>query len=624
MNRFFLKLACAVVILLAARMGSAGVVVIQNVTVLKFPFTIHEADGKETRRVIVPTDIVSIPATAPVVITLGEGPGARSYTLEVNSIHYFQVRNGLLDVVHLKLPGMDDKPAKPAGQAQASPAQAFPAQAPGRTPGQIAAAEVYKIPVAILTDSTNTAAQPIWEKKIRKRLAEASDIFEHHCRVRFEVVKVGNWTTDPAVRSFDQALMEFAQKVPTGQARVAIGFTTHYVWLPGEMHLGGTHGALATHVLIRESPGQVSEPERLEVLVHELGHFLGAAHTSDLSSVMRPVLGDKQSAARSFRIGFDAPNTLIMSLVAEELRTRHLWHPSALSPDAKIAVHGAYMVLAQSIPDDPVSKSSMEMLGRMPPKPPPPGSPDPQLINGARHVVRGVVQAARENQQLPVHSNDPRAPVWRTDDDLTNYYVRRAAAAARQLPPKFAPSAFLLGLGVALDDSSFVRDKPVLNDVWKSVDTDDLRQQRLLLLGAPTMFKRHNLTRHFVTSAALVVLSGPQGAETTGLSYELLESRSGNSFSFAELCADMSGVLFATHVKEDDLSLADLASHFKVEDYVPKLDGLPDDLTWEAFVKQYGQPGSDSFQKQRADLYHRILALPAYRAPAGAKEFVPK
>ena len=138
---------------------------------------------------------------------------------------------------------------------------------------------------------------------------------------------MGNWTSDPAIRSFDQSLMEFAQKVRPFPARLAIGFTTHYEWVRGEMHLGGTHGALASHILIRESPGQVSEPERLEVLVHELGHFLGAAHTSDKTSVMRPKLGDRQSAAKTFRIGFDAPNTLIMCLMAEEMRTRHIWHP---------------------------------------------------------------------------------------------------------------------------------------------------------------------------------------------------------------------------------------------------------------------------------------------------------
>ena len=66
----------------------------------------------------------------------------------------------------------------------------------------------------------------------------------------------------------------------------------------------------------------MSEAERLEILVHELGHFLGAVHTADGNSVMRPALGDRRARGRSFRIGFDAPNTLAMNLVADELRSR--------------------------------------------------------------------------------------------------------------------------------------------------------------------------------------------------------------------------------------------------------------------------------------------------------------
>ena len=127
--------------------------------------------------------------------------------------------------------------------------------------------------------------------------------------MRFEIVTVGHWASDPAVRSFDQSLMEFAQKVRPVPARLAIGFTSHYEWVRGEMHLGGTHGALASHILIRESPGQVSEPERLEVLVHELGHFLGAAHTSDKTSVMRPMLGDRQIGGEEPSASVSMPRT---------------------------------------------------------------------------------------------------------------------------------------------------------------------------------------------------------------------------------------------------------------------------------------------------------------------------
>jgi hypothetical protein len=551
------------------------------------------------------------------MVALGEGPAAQSYVLNVNSIHYFSVRNGAAELLHVKLPGVDDKAlaaAQPPGQAAQPPVAAA-------APGQAQAAEgIYKIPVAILVDSADPRVQALWERRVRKRLAEASDIFEHHCRVRFEIVKVDNWASNPAIRSFDQSLMEFAQKVRPFPARLAIGFTSHYEWIRGEAHLGGTHGALASHILIRESPGQVSEPERLEVLVHELGHFLGAAHTSDQTSVMRPVLGDRRSAAKSFRIGFDAPNTLVMSLMAEEMRSRHIWHPSVLSPAAKIAVRGAYMALAQTIPQDPASTSSIQSLGPPPAQAAPAGGPGPELINGARYVVLAIVQAARENQQLPVHSPNPRAPVWRTDDELTAYYVRRAAAAARRLPPHVGPSAFLLGLGVAMDDSNFARDKPALKDVWEKIEPGDRRETRLLLLGTPTMLKRHNVARHFMISAAMVVLSGPQGAEAVGLGREIVDSRDGDGFSFADLCADMAGVMFATHVREDDISLEDVATRFRVEDYVPTTEGLPDDLSWDTFLKQYGQGGSENFQRQRADIFHRILALPPYRAPEHPKK----
>jgi hypothetical protein len=619
MGRIFVTMVGWTILGLAARAGCAAVVVLQNMTPLKIEYTLRQTDGKESRQTIVPTDVASFPVTGPVTVTLGAGTAARSSLLSVNSVHYFAMHNGAPELVRLKLPGVEDNAAaavQPPGGA--APRQASPAQVQaGQTPPTDG---IYKIPVAILTDSADPRAQAAWEARVRKRLAEASDIFEHHCRVRFEVVTVGNWTSDPAIRSFDQSLMEFLQKVRPAPARLAIGFTTRYEWLPGEMHLGGTHGALASHVLIRESPGQVSEPERLEVLVHELGHFLGAAHTGDNSSVMRPRLGDRKSAAKTFRIGFDAPNTLIMCLVAEELRTRHIWHPSVLSPEAKNAVRGAYMVLAQTIPQDPVSTSSIASLGPPPPQAAPAGSPGLEVLNGARRVVQAVVQAARDNQLLPVRSKDPSAPVWRTNDELTTYYVRRAAAAARQLPRQVGPSAFLLGLGVAMDDSNFVRDKPALNDIWRLIEPDDRRPTRLLVLGTPTMLKRQNLTRHFMISSALVVLSGPQGAEAVGLGRELLDTRNGDGFSFADLCADMAGVTFATHVREEDVTLEEIATRFTVEDYVPKIEGLPDDLSWENFVKQYGEPGSENFQRQRADIFHRILALPPYRAPEGAKK----
>ena len=118
------------------------------------------------------------------------------------------------------------------------------------------------------------------------------------------------------------------------------------------------------------------------------------------------------------------------------------------------------------------------------------------------------------------------------------------------------------------------------------------------------------------------MLSGPQGAEAAGLSKEILDSRSGNGFSFVDLSVDMSGVLFATHVRENNISLEEVARSFAVENFVPSVDDLPDDLSWDAFRKQYGEGASDTFHRQQSEIYHRVLALPPYRAPEAKKKDV--
>ena len=107
---------------------------------------------------------------------------------------------------------------------------------------------------------------------------------------------------------------------------------------------------------------KVSEPERLEVLVHELGHFLGAAHSSEETSVMRPAIGDRQSCARSFRIGFDAPNTQAMCLLVAELRRRPIFRLSELSPETKASLRRVYASLSKALPDDPTAPKSLELL----------------------------------------------------------------------------------------------------------------------------------------------------------------------------------------------------------------------------------------------------------------------
>src|SRR5262245_59180882 len=86
-------------------------------------------------------------------------------------------------------------------------------------------------------------------------------------------------------------------------------------------------------------------------------------------------------------------------------------------------------------------------------------SANEMLAENARTVLAPLVKAAADNQRLPQRGAvGARGLFRRTGDALTEYYVRAAATAARRLPEKEAIPAFLLALGIALDDSSLLRD----------------------------------------------------------------------------------------------------------------------------------------------------------------------
>lgn len=128
-------------------------------------------------------------------------------------------------------------------------------------------------------------------------------------------------------------------------------------------HLGGTRGALHTHMLLREWANQNSEPERLEVLVHELGHFLGATHSPESTSVMRPTLGDRQARMAKFRIGFDPLNTMAMCLVRDELAAHPEVRLVRMSTATREQLLRVYVEIGRTLPDDPAATLLLRQLG---------------------------------------------------------------------------------------------------------------------------------------------------------------------------------------------------------------------------------------------------------------------
>ena len=327
--------------------ASAGVVVLANHAKGKVAFTLIQPDGRQTQHALDRGEVVPVPVATTVTIVFKDGVQPRRYLLQANGIYYFPSDGDKLDLVRYRLPGL-----------------AVSRSTPKPPPGPRDA--LCTIPVKVLVDNKEPTVQRIWEKRYRERMAAASEIIERHCRVRFEVVAVGTWTSDNSAREMQQLIEEFERTVKPAPARLAIGFTGQYRTLREDKHMGGIRGPFRSHILIREWGRQIADAERLEILVHELGHFLGAVHSPEHQSVMRPDISDRQARARDFHIGFDAPNTLIMYLVGEEFRSRPLMHLCQLSSTTKDPLRAVYKSLAAALPTDPAARIYLALLDQSP------------------------------------------------------------------------------------------------------------------------------------------------------------------------------------------------------------------------------------------------------------------
>jgi hypothetical protein len=566
----------------------AGVAVLANRADAVVHFSIINSDGKQHQYMLDRTDVIPIPITDKIGISFESEGKPRQYLLYANTIYVFVVADKSLELRTFPLPAPPNEDRN----------------LPQPKPRNIAHA-TYTITVKILADDDQPAVQKIWEKELRDRIAAASEIFERHCGVRFEVKSVDTWVSDNSVTDFDKSLQEFEMKVNPAPAELAIGFTSQYAIPHGATHLGGTRGPLHPYILIREWSQHVTKSERLEILVHEMGHYLGASHTADIDSVMRPQLGDRRSHSTSFRIGFDPLNTLAMNIVSDEVRAR-AYHGFPLMPlDTRRELQRIYLTLGKEVPKDPAAVHFINMLNLHTLASVSSQSAKPsELVVATQAVVKAVVNAARVNN---------RASMVLKDDGMTEYLIRRAAAEAANQPPAVAANAFLLGIGIALDDAKLWRDFPVLDNFCQAVESDYDRLNRLSVLGNTTMYRRHDLAQHFVLSCALAVQLGPTLAEQAGIAKETQDAHGKSGFSFVDLSADMAGVTFATQVHEGKIPLDKLADSFYIHNFVPEIKDLKEGIAWDDFINDYGSINDNRYQTIRSEIQNRIQSLPGYK-----------
>lgn len=222
--------------------------------------------------------------------------------------------------------------------------------------GSLYAQSVKPVYVQLMVDEEEAMPERLWKPRLVKRLRDASAILMPHTRIEFVPVAFGKWDSDDRYAELGRSLAEFEHEVRPAKAQLAIGFSSQYQFVRGRNNLGGTRGPLRRHILMRERAPKVEEIEKVEVLVHELGHFFGATHSALPDSVMRPMLGDGKARVKTFRIGFDPDNAKIIRLIGREYRERNVRSFAQLSPYTLGELKKHYTVLSDDSPKDASAK----------------------------------------------------------------------------------------------------------------------------------------------------------------------------------------------------------------------------------------------------------------------------
>ncbi|MEQ8847646.1 matrixin family metalloprotease [Botrimarina sp.] len=585
----------AVFLLLAATLAhtssaDAAVAVLSNRSGAPVSITVVSDSGQRTSHTIERGDSLPLFSNSPLTVAYQGGAGPVSERLVADTLYWFagfeQAGREGLDLRRIGLTG-----ERPAGPDDADWRRG-------------AGNQSQTVPVLLCVDEEEPVREAVWRERLAKRLRLASDILEAHSGVRFVPAGAAQWESDDALTEFERSLTEFEAAVEPPPATLAIGFTSQYRLKTGRQRLGGTRGPLRDHILLREWNPTVGEAERLELLVHELGHYLGAAHSVEPDSVMRPVLGNRPVRLKDWKIRFDPVNTLAIAMVGEEVRKRGVHEMRAVSAARKARLGQVYATLNGLAPEDPAAARMLAIVGG---KQPPPEqaadvvSPAERLAAAAANVVHAVTRAAAANKK-----QSPEARL--SGDDLTDQLIRSAAASTND------PRAFIVGIGVALDDAGGLHAIPRTKKLVEKIESAQDRKMRLNVLGDARVRGRSDTLKHFVISAALAGLVGEAETHAWGVGKELADAarRGGSGFSFADLAADRAGVRFARAVIGGQAPLTALAAGFRVQNYVPPLDGFDEGIPIDQLIDQYGGVGDPRFSARVDAIDDRIDSLPPY------------
>ena len=310
---------------------------------------------------------------------------------------------------------------------------------------------------------------------------------------------------------------------------------------------------------------------------------------------MRPLLTGGLQRAAGAHVQFDPVNTLLIAMMGEELRNPRVRSLSEVTTPTKRRMMQIYGTLKNALPEDPAAAQYQQMVRQ---------AITSSLIKDTKTILNRMVQVAVSQKTRANGSADT--------DKLTNRYVREAALTAQRSHPENAKRAFLLALGIFIDDSETLRRFPATQAVVKAVETEPMRRERVREMGSPTMLGRNDLAKHFFVSAHLTVVMGSRATRSAGLAKEILDAQGDSGFSFADMAANRAGIVFAEQLMRGRISLPEISRSFATEDFMPAIEDLGEGLSADELQEQFGGEGNGDLEAELRRTEKSILQLPAY------------
>ncbi|MGH7193343.1 MAG: hypothetical protein ACREJM_07375, partial [Candidatus Saccharimonadales bacterium] len=223
--------------LASARTAEGAVAVFVNTASRAAAFSIAAADGQtRSSHSLDSGRVLAVPIDDGSSLEFGEGEARQQFDLQPNAAYFFYEaqRGGKIEFSQIGLSAGNPQPAEAASDetktdsTRAATSKRRTANHPPKQPPRLKDRRPFRIPVKLLVDDNHPGTRQFWERQLRDRLAAASEIFEKHGCVGFQVVAVDTWRSDEAIRDFEQSYQEFEQHVRPAPARLAIGFTCQH------------------------------------------------------------------------------------------------------------------------------------------------------------------------------------------------------------------------------------------------------------------------------------------------------------------------------------------------------------------------------------------------------------